>query len=210
MYRPAHFREDDPAVLQAFVDAHALATLVAATPDGLLANHLPLLRVAAADGGVRLQGHVARGNALWKAAADDSAVLAIFGGPDHYISPAWYPTKAETGEVVPTWNYVVVHAHGRIHFHDDRDWVHDLVSRLTARHEAGRTAPWAVSDAPATYLERMLRAIVGFEILVERLEGKFKSSQNRTAGEREGAIAGLRSDGVGEPEIAVLVRPPAP
>ncbi len=208
MYLPKHFRQDDPAIIAGFIDSHALATLVAATPAGLLANHVPLLRFAGAEGATLLRGHVARGNELWKTVPAGSPVLAIFGGPDHYISPAWYPTKAETGEVVPTWNYTVVHAHGRIRFIDERDWLLGFVSTLTTRHESGRPAPWAVSDAPPPYIDKMLRAIVGFEIAVERLEGKFKSSQNRTAPEREGAAAGLAADGLGPEAIGLLVRPP--
>jgi transcriptional regulator len=134
-------------------------------------------------------------------------VLAIFGGPDRYISPAWYPTKAETGEVVPTWNYLVVHAHGRITFTQDAAWLRTLVEALTNRHEGVRKMPWKVSDAPSAYVDRMLRAIVGFEIVVERLEGKFKASQNRTEGERAGAMAGLAADGDPEELVAQIVRP---
>jgi transcriptional regulator len=209
VYRPAHFRQDDPATLAEFIDKHALATLVVAAPSGLIANHIPLLRSADDAGAVRLRGHVARGNDLWQVVADGTLVLAVFGGPEHYVSPAWYPTKALTGEVVPTWNYVVVHAHGRIRFIDDRSWVRDFVTVLTARHESGRPAPWSVSDAPAAYLDRMLGAIVGFEIAVERLEGKFKSSQNRNARERQGVVAGLSADGVNDETQDLLVRPPA-
>jgi len=208
VYRPPHFREDNPATLAAFVDAHALATLVAAPASGLVANHIPLLRVALPDGGTLLRGHVARGNELWKLLAPESPVLAIFGGADRYISPSWYPTKATTGQVVPTWNYTVVHAHGRIRFIDDAIWVHSLVDALTTRHESGQSQPWAVADAPADYLTRMLRAIVGFEISVERLEGKFKASQNRTEGERAGVVAAFTAEGVPEAIRADLVRPP--
>lgn len=208
MYRPTHFREDDPATLASFIDQHALATLVAATDGGLLANHLPLLRFVGADGAMLLRGHVARGNELWKRVPEGGSVLAVFGGPQHYISPAWYPTKTQTGEVVPTWNYTVVHAHGRIGFIDDREWLRALVTALTDRHEAGRAEPWAVADAPATYLDKMLRAIVGFEIAVERLEGKFKCSQNRTEAERAGVVTGLGAEGVGAAAIGVLVRAP--
>ncbi len=208
MYRPPHFREDNPATLAAFVDAHALATLVAAPASGLVANHIPLLRFGMADGSTVLRGHVARGNELWKLLPAESPVLAVFGGSDRYISPSWYPTKATTGEVVPTWNYTVVHAHGRIRFYDDATWVHALVEALTVRHESGQRQPWAMADAPADYLTRMLRAIVGFEITVERLEGKFKASQNRTEGERAGVVAAFAADGVPETIRADLVRPP--
>jgi transcriptional regulator len=207
MYRPAHFQENDPATLNAFMDAHPLAVLVAAAPSGLVANHIPLLRMPDPGEGMRLRGHVARGNDFWKTTPADSSVLAIFGGPDRYISPAWYPTKAETGEVVPTWNYLVVHAHGRITFTQDAAWLRTLVEALTNRHEGVRKMPWKVSDAPSAYVDRMLRAIVGFEIVVERLEGKFKASQNRTEGERAGAMAGLAADGDPEELVAQIVRP---
>jgi len=208
MYRPPHFREDDPKTLAAFVDAHPLAALIAATPSGLVANHIPLLRLQNSDGHTVFHGHVARANDLWRVAPAGSVVLAIFGGPDRYISPTWYPTMTETGEVVPTWNYAVVHAHGRIRFNEDLTWLRALVEALTDRHEAGQPTPWRVADAPHDYLARMLRAIVGFEIAVERLEGKFKASQNRTESERVGVNAAFVADGVPEDVRAQLVRPP--
>jgi transcriptional regulator len=206
MYRPAHFQENDPATLAAFMDFHPLAVLVAAPPTGIVANHIPLLRLQDADGRMLLHGHVARGNDFWKITPAESPVLAIFGGPDRYISPAWYPTKAETGEVVPTWNYLVVHAHGRITFTQDTAWLLTLVEALTNRHEAIRPLPWKVSDAPTEYRDRMLRAIVGFEIVVEKLEGKFKASQNRSEPERAGARAGLTADGDPQELVAQIVR----
>ena len=206
MYRPTHFQENDPATLAAFMDSHPLSVLVAATPAGIVANHIPLLRLQDAGGRLLLRGHVARGNDFWKVTPAESPVLAIFCGPDRYVSPAWYPTKAETGEVVPTWNYLVVHAHGRITFTQDRAWLLTLVEALTDRHEAGRPLPWKVSDAPIEYRNRMLRAIVGFEIVVEKLEGKFKASQNRTERERAGASAGLIADGDPLELVSQIVR----
>ena len=207
MYRPAHFREDDPATIAAFIDAHALAVLVANSPTGLLANHIPLLRFEADGGGMLLRGHVARANEFWKVVPEGSEVLAVFAGADRYITPSWYPTKATSGEVVPTWNYTVVHAHGRIRFIEDAGWLRTLVGALTERLEASRSAPWAVTDAPAPYIARMLGAIVGFEITVERLEGEVKASQNRTEAEREGVRAGLVADGVPEDLRRDLIRP---
>ena len=207
MYRPAHFQENDPTTLASFVDTHPFAVLVATDPSGLVANHVPLLRLQDPGGRTLLRGHVARANDFWKTTPAESSVLAIFSGPDRYISPAWYPTKAETGEVVPTWNYLVVHAHGRITFTQDAAWLRTLVEALTNRHEGGRPVSWKVSDAPIEYVDRMLRAIVGFEIVVERLEGKFKASQNRTERERAGAISGLAMDGDPEDLIAQIVRP---
>jgi len=206
MYRPPLFRENDAATLAAFVDAHPLAVLVAAPPSGLVANHIPLLRLPESGDRMVLRGHVARANDFWKITPADSAVLAIFGGHDRYISPGWYPTKAETGEVVPTWNYSVVHAHGRIQFIEDTAWLRTLVEALTDRHEAARPMPWKVADAPAAYLKRMLGAIVGFEIAVDRLEGEFKASQNRTERERAGVVSGLTADGDPPELVEQIVR----
>lgn len=206
MYTPAHFRENDPAAIAAIADAYPLAALVASGANGFVVNHLPLMRVANADGTTTLRGHVARGNDLWRTVPAETPVVAIFRGEAHYVSPSWYPTKAETGEVVPTWNYTVVHAHGRIRFIEDRLWLRALVGALTERHERGRAAPWSIDDAPTAYLERMLGAIVGFEIDVERWDGKRKASQNRTERERSGALVGLTVDGVAESACAELVR----
>jgi transcriptional regulator len=208
MYRPAHFREDRPELLEAFVAAHPLGALVLATPGGLVANHIPMLLVRDAAGHAVLRGHVARANELWRVVAAGAPALVLFGGAQHYVTPSWYPSKRATGEVVPTWNYAVVHAHGPIRFIADRDWLLTLVGTLTDRNERQRIAPWRVADAPAAYLERMLGAIVGFEIAVERLEGKFKASQNRTAEDRAGVATGLAADGVGAPERDELVRHP--
>jgi transcriptional regulator len=206
MYLPSQFREDDTATLAAFIDANPFATLVTQGPSGLEANHLPLLRLEDARGGLLLQGHIARANDWWKTTSADAAVLVIFEGPHRYITPTWYPTKAETGEVVPTWNYSVVHAHGRIRFVEDPTWTRELVSALTDRHEAGRPTPWRMTDAPESYLESMLQMIVGFEVVVERLEGKFKASQNRIPRDREGVAMGLAADGEPADRIQQLVR----
>ena len=207
MYLPAHFREDRPERLEAFVAAHPLGALVVATPHGLEANHIPMLLGRDAAGRSVLRGHVARANELWRRAVEGTPALVIFGGAQRYITPSWYPSKRVTGEVVPTWNYAVVHAHGPIRFIHDHDWLLALVSTLTELNERPRAAPWRVTDAPAAYLECMLRAIVGFEIAVERLEGKFKASQNRTAEDRAGVAAGLAADGVDAAERDELVRP---
>lgn len=206
MYRPPHFREDDPARLDALVTAHPLATLVANADGGLVANHVPLL-LTRDDAGRRVfRGHVARANELWRALPPDAPVLAIFQGAESYVTPAWYAAKAVTGEVVPTWNYAVVHAHGTIRFFDDRERLHALVSRLTNEHERPRAQPWAVDDAPAPYVERMLSGIVGLEIEVARYEGKFKASQNRSAEDRARIDAGFAADGRGPEERSELVQ----
>jgi transcriptional regulator len=196
MYNPEHFRETRAEVLHQFIDAHPLGALVTQRANGMSADHLPLLRVALADGSQRLRGHVARANAVHREVADGAQVLVIFSGPQAYITPSWYPSKQEHGRVVPTWNYSVVHVHGRIRFIDDARWLRDLVEPLTDRHESTRAAPWQVSDAPEPYIERMLTAIVGFEIGIDAIEGKFKQSQNRDARDRAGVAAGLAGEAV--------------
>jgi transcriptional regulator len=197
MYRPAHFAEDDPGTLAALMRAHPLAVLVHGAGEALSAEHLPLEY----DAGTRtLRGHVARANPLWRS-ADGQPVLAVFRGVDAYVSPNWYPSKAQHHKVVPTWNYAVVHAHGRLRAVDDAPWLHDFVTRLTARHEAGQPAPWAVADAPPEFVAQLLRAIVGIEIAVERLVGKSKLSQNRDAADRAGVSTGL---GAAHPMAALV------
>ena len=205
MYNPPHFREEREDVLEALIAAHPLAVLAVSTPQGLDAHHLPL-HLVRDDHGRRLVGHVARANRVWQEVAEGSSVLAVFRGAEHYISPSWYATKAERGEVVPTWNYAIVHAHGTIHFHHDAGEVRPLVSTLTDVHEGRREHPWALADAPAPYVEKMLSAIVGFRIVVSRLEGKWKSSQNRNEADRAGVSRGLAADGVSAGDIDTLVR----
>ena len=205
MYLPEHFRETRVDVLQALIDRHPLGTLVAVTGEGLTANHIPMRAQLAEGGRGRLRGHIARANSLWRELKNDSAVLAIFTGADNYISPTWYPSKQEHGKAVPTWNYATVHLQGTIRFIDDVTWLRDFVTSLTDVHEGGRVNRWHVSDAPADYLEAMLRAIVGFEIEVTGVFGKFKGSQNRSLADRTGTRAGLRADGRTVAELAELV-----
>jgi transcriptional regulator len=174
MYLPKHFAEDDVAKMHALMRAHPLATLISHGPDGLNANHIPLLL---ADG--KLQGHVARANPLWKVGNVAGEVLVIFHGHESYISPSGYATKAEHGKVVPTWNYVAVHAYGDLRVIDDPAWIFGQISALTAANEGVLPQPWAVTDAPADYIERMLGAIVGIEIGITRMLGKWKISQNQ-------------------------------
>ena len=169
---------------------HPLATLVAVNDSGLVANHLPMRIVAEPSPGI-LRGHIARANPLWKEYRSDIEALAIFQGPQTYISPALYPSKQTTGEVVPTWNYAVVHARGTLRFIHDTDWLRDFVSSLTDEHEAKRPQPWKVTDAPASYVDKMLALIVGFELSISSLTGKWKLGQNRTKTDREGLIHGL-------------------
>jgi len=185
MYVPDHFREDRPDVLHDAMQRIGFATLVT---QGLEANHLPMLLQ---DG--MLRGHVARANPVWKAGAGEA--LAIFLGPHAYVSPSWYPSKAETGKAVPTWNYLTVHARGAINWIQDADWLRAHVGALSAAHETGRENPWAITDAPAGYVDGLLRAIVGFELTIAKLEGKWKLSQNRDAADRAGVREGLLRDG---------------
>ncbi len=187
MYRPSHFVQADPAALQALMREHPLATLVHAGAGVLSADLVPLAYDAATN---TLRGHVARANPLWRDAAGQP-VLALFHGPQAYVSPSWYASKALHHKVVPTWNYAVVQAHGRLEAIDDAGWLRELVGSLTESQEAAQAAPWRVEDAPADFVQQMLRAIVGIQIAVDRLEGKWKMSQNRDAADRDGVIAGL-------------------
>ena len=185
MYLPRSFQETREPALQALMRDYPFATVVIAGAAGLAANHLPLELA-----GDRLQGHVARVNELAK--ADGAEVLVIFQGPDAYVSPNWYPSKHETGREVPTWNYAVVQVHGRLRVIEDQAWLRALLERLTERHEAGQASPWHVDDAPADHVEKMLGAIVGLDIAIDRIEAKFKLSQNHPTRNRTGVVEGLR------------------
>ena len=191
MYLPNTFKEDRPEVLHALMRARPLATLVTIGTSGLIADHLPVEIFEAQSGSV-IRGHVARANSVWREYLPESEALAIFHGPHAYVSPSLYATKAATGEVVPTWDYAVVHARGKLSFTHDAQWLHDLVSRLTDAHESPRGHPWKVGDAPTVYIEKMLAAIVGFELAIVTLSGKWKVSQNRSTADQQGVIAGLR------------------
>lgn len=195
MYCPTHFAESRPAALHALMRSHPLATLVTVADGVPDANHLPLSLETAADGRTVLRGHVARANPLWKTASDGAPALAIFHGPDAYITPSWYPTKREHGKAVPTWNYATVHARGPLHFIDDADWLRAHLDTLTQAQESAFAEPWAVRDAPADYFEKMLGAIVGVEMTVSSLEGKWKMSQNQPDENRSGIVTGLRASG---------------
>lgn len=188
MYIPSAFNETRIDVLHAFVAAHPLATLVTNGPDGLFASHIPMMTDA---GGGTLLAHVARGNEHWRLLDGGAPTLAVFGGPNAYVSPDWYPNKHRTGKDVPTWNFASVHAHGVATAFDDPDELLALVVSLTNKHEAGRATPWAVSDAPTDYIRQQLRGIVGIRLAITRMEGKFKLSQNRAVEDRAGAKAGL-------------------
>lgn len=180
MYLPAHFEENRREVIDALIGAQPFGALVTHGANGLDANHLPFEFDPARGPFGTLRAHVARANPVWREAAESPDALVIFQGPAAYISPTWYPSKHETHRQVPTWNYIVVHAHGRIVVHDDEAFVRGLVARLTRKMEAGEPTPWKMGDAPADYVAQMLGAIVGIEIEVTKLTGKWKLSQNKT------------------------------
>lgn len=193
MYLPKHFEESRVDVIHALIREHPLAVLVTLGPDGLNANHLPIeIDPEPAPFGT-LRGHVARANPVWRDYAADAEALVVFQGPARYITPAWYQTKRETGKVVPTYNYAVVHAHGTMRIVEDAAWLRNLVERLTNRFEATRDEPWQVTDAPESFIAAQLNAIVGIEIPITRLVGKWKMSQNRTAADRAGVVQGLNA-----------------
>jgi transcriptional regulator len=188
MYTPHHFKEERLEVLHAAIARIGLGTLVIHGEAGLEASQIPMVVEDSA-----LIGHVARANPIWKHARGEA--LAVFLGPHAYVSPSWYPSKQETGKVVPTWNYLSVHAHGRIEFFDDPDRLRGHLEKLTTSQEAAQALPWKVGDAPDGYVRGLLRAIVGFTITVDRLEGQWKMSQNKSESERDGVKAGMAESG---------------
>ena len=190
MFIPDIFHEDDRAEITAMIRACGLATFVTNSPEGLLATPVPMFFAENEGEHGVLHGHIARANPQWHQSTDGDA-LAIFQGPNAYVTPSWYPTKAETGMVVPTWNYLAVHAHGPVEFYDDPGRLLAAVTHLSDFHEAGRQRSWSVNDAPAEFIKAQLRGIVGFRIPIRRLHAKRKMSQNQSAVNRSGAKAGL-------------------
>ncbi|MDI3309143.1 MAG: FMN-binding negative transcriptional regulator [Acetobacteraceae bacterium] len=208
MYNPAQFREDRVPVLQDAIRQSGLGTLITYGPDGLIATHAPMRLTEGPGPYGTLWGHVSRANSQWRRSAPDIDALAIFLGPDAYVSPAWYETKRQTGKVVPTWNYVAIHAYGPAEFFDDPDRLLEVVTSLTDTHEArlaGQAERWAVSDAPPDFVRAQLKGIVGFRLPIARLEGKWKMSQNRPEQDRAGVVAGLAAQGGSGTEVAKLV-----
>ena len=203
MYLPKHFEQPDSDAVASLLAAHPLATLAWPSAAGPEAEHLPLLWDRGPTDGTHgtLRGHVARANPVWREAAGQP-VLAVFRGPQAYVTPSWYPSKAATAKVVPTWNYAVVHLRGRLRAVEDAPWLRTLVGRLTDTHEAAFAHRWQVSDAPEDYIAQMLRAIVGIEIVVESVQAKWKMTQNRDAADRAGVAAGLASLGTDETRAA--------
>ena len=209
MYLPPYFATDDPEALHKLMQAHPLGALITHGERGLDANHLPFeLDTESGKHGV-LRAHVARNNPLWQEARDGDEVLVIFKAADAYISPNWYPSKKTHHQQVPTWNYSVVHAHGRIQIRDDARFVRRLLANLTRHHEAGEPTPWKMADAPRDYLEAKVAAVVGIEIEITGLVGKFKLSQNKEAADRQEAAHALHARG--QVEVASdMENPPSP
>ena len=205
MYRPPAFDVPELPELHDLIRTSGAAHLVSLTANGLVGSVLPLLLDQDRGPYGTLVGHLARGNHHWRDVTPGVESLAIFAGPDAYISPSWYATKQETGKVVPTWNYVTVHAYGELVVHDDPVWLDGLVRRLTDHHEGRRDEPWSVDDAPPGFVRAQLRAIVGIELPITRIEGKRKLSQNRPAADVAGVIAGLASGGPTERAVADLM-----
>ena len=206
MYQPAHHREDRLDVQHALIRTFPLGILVTSGPSGLVANHVPFLIDPEASRLGTLRAHVARANPLWKESDPDAEVLVIFQGAERYVTPSWYATKRETGKVVPTWNYAVVHAYGRMTVIEDAAWLKAQIEDLTRVNEAARAEPWAVTDAPEKFVDAMVRGIVGLTIEIARIEGKWKVSQNRPEADRRGVVEGLRSDAdARSAEMATLV-----
>jgi transcriptional regulator len=207
LYLPDHFEETRPERIRELIAAFPLATLVTTGPDGISANHIPLLLSADQGEHGTLIGHVARNNAVWQNGRHEGESLAIFQSLDAYISPNWYASKAVSHEVVPTWNYATVHVYGNLTVHDDEKWVRGVVGKLTRAMEATQPQPWKMADAPRSYLDGMLANIVGIELGITRILAKTKASQNRTSEDRASAIAGLEATGdLRNAAMAALIR----
>jgi len=204
MYQPPHFRAARLESQHALLRAHPLGLLISSGEDGLLANPVPfLLDAAAAPKGV-LRAHLARANRQWQALAAGQPALVVFQGVDTYITPSWYETKKETGKVVPTWNYAIVQVRGPVRVVEDREWLRRQITALTAEHESSRSEPWAVTDAPEDFVEAQLKGIIGIEMTIETIEGKWKVSQNRPLADRIGVTAGLAAEA--DPRAAEMER----
>jgi transcriptional regulator len=205
MYRPAAFAEEHVAALHGLMRAQPFATLVSCGADAVEITHLPLLHDPAPAPWGTLRGHVARANPHWRQLASGGRALAIFMGPHGYISPSWYPSKRIDGKAVPTWNYAVVHARVSVRVIHDAAWLRRLVADLTERFESGLEEPWRISDAPAAFIEQMLRGIVGFDMTIEALEGKWKLSQNRSLEDRTAVVTALQRRGDAQSQALAAV-----
>jgi len=193
MYTPKDFVVDDLPTLHADMQRNSFAALVTLTSSGLVATHLPILLDETRGPFGTILGHVSRANPQWQHTDSTTEALLIFNGPDTYVTPNWYPAKHETHRVVPTWNYAAIHAYGNITFFEDTERLRTIVTRLTDLHESSFPQPWKVADAPANYIDGQLKAIIGFELPISRIEGKRKFNQNRSAADQAGVVQGLRS-----------------
>lgn len=205
MYVPRQFQEQRPDILAGAIRSIQFATLVTPGADGLQVSHVPMVLKQAEDGAWTLESHVARPNSHWALAGTEAASVAVFQGPQAYVSPSWYATKREHGKVVPTWNYIAVHAHGRLEAVEDQAWLLAHLDDLTDANEAGRAHPWEVSDAPADFVHGLTRAIVGLRMPVSRTEGAWKMIQHRGEGDRLGTIDGLEAEPQGR-AVAEIMR----
>ncbi len=195
MYVPNHFKEDDTEKLYQYIRDYSFGMLVIADDQGIEVNHVPFYLSVEEDGSLgSLQCHLARSNRVWERIENSRCVLAIFQGPNAYVSPSWYPTKADSGRVVPTWNYLAIHVEGHAQVIQDPLWLKEHLCQLTHQHEVGRAEPWAVDDAPQEYTEGLMRGIIGIEIEIEKLTGKLKASQNQPEFNQAGVKAGLKDD----------------
>jgi transcriptional regulator len=211
MYEPLPHRQEDLAAQHALIVRHPLGLLISHGAQGLEANAIPFLIDAGASRLGTLRAHMARANGQWRALQQADEALVVFQGADHYITPSWYETKRETGRVVPTWNYVMVQVHGRPRVIEDAGWLRSQIEALTAKQERPRAAPWAVGDAPPAFVDAQIRAIVGFEMEITHIAGKWKASQNRPAADRAGVIAGLEAMGdQASAQMAAIVRESEP
>jgi transcriptional regulator len=208
MYVPKHFKEDDQEKLHQFIRTNSFGMLVIADEEGIEANHVPFHLCIGANGSSRyLHCHLARNNPVWQRMLEGARVLVVFQGPNAYISPSWYPSKLETGRVVPTWNYIAVHVQGSARIIQDSSWLKQHLRQLTNQHEAEMAAPWSVDDAPRDFIEGLVQAIVGVEINIETLTGKVKASQNQPERNRAGVKAGLEAlEGAQRPSMSELIR----
>jgi transcriptional regulator len=206
MYIPKHFNEPNIEVMHDLMRANPLATLVTTESNGLNANHIPLILVENESFGT-LQGHVARANPIWRENLSEIESLAVFHGSNTYISPSFYATKKENAKVVPTWNYAVVHAYGTLRIIDDATWLRSQIERLTAQQESGFPESWKLTDAPSDYIEKLITAVVGIEIIITKLEGKWKVSQNQPPQNKESVVVGLENrNDANDAEMIELVK----
>jgi len=205
MYQPPHFREEDLSVQHALIRAHPLGMLITAGASGLMANSVPFLLDSAASEKGTLRLHLAKANTQWRDIEAGADVLAVFQGADAYITPSWYQAKQETGKVVPTWNYTIVQARGKARVIDDADWLLRQINAITTQQEGPRDRPWAVGDAPDDFIRAQMKGIIGVEIEIAAIEGKWKVSQNRPVADREGVVAGL-GEKSGQEDMVDLVR----